>query len=219
MRGKQLSDYTTITKQAAQEGAHPKANAPLPPPPGQQEEAQRKAKATPPLPSPAQKAENLHELLGATLLYGASGAFFAGAIDVPTFKIYLDRFLKDAGASTDPLERQLLEQLVLAHHAIGRLHFRAGTCKDASAVTAYLAAVARLMAESRRTTIAVQAYRQAPSGKQEGATRPEDSPNGKRPSPAMNGHADGCGKSSSGTEEGTNNRLKELFHEHEPALS
>ncbi len=45
-------------------------------------------------------------------------------LDVASFKVYLDRVMREAGNPTDPVERMLLEQLVQAHHVIGGLHVR-----------------------------------------------------------------------------------------------
>ena len=64
----------------------------------------------------------------------------------------------------------LLQQLVLAHHAVGKLHFRAGSTKSPDESCACVAAVARLMAEFRKTALSLEAYR-APTAKRKAARR------------------------------------------------
>jgi hypothetical protein len=191
-----------------------------------QEARQQQARAHPrlantptPALTPAQKAENLQNLSGAVFLFGAAGKVYGSGIDVPAFKAYLDTFLKDAGSPTDPVERMLLEQLALAHHAIGRLHFRAGTSESLDAVTTCHAAAARLQAEFRRTSLALQAYRETAASKRAGAEgcRP---PRAKGEARHKNGSAANGVKIRPDTEIGSNhNRVSEYLHECEPALS
>jgi hypothetical protein len=98
-------------------------------------------------------------------LYAATSALVGSAFDVATFQVYLDRFLKDAGAGTDPVERMLLEQLALSHHVIGCLSARAGSRgEDHERMMLLLAGAARLMAEFRRTALALKDYRQGVDG-------------------------------------------------------
>lgn len=165
--------------------------------------------------APQEKADNMAKFAGATFLFGTAGPLFGLREDLPAFKIYLDSFLKDAGSPTDPVERLLLEQLFLGHHAAGRLHFRAGTTENLEAITAYLAAAARLMAECRRTTLALQGYREAANRKPASDT-PRRSARTRKPASAING-----AKIDGSNEQGSNshNRLKEYFDELEPALS
>ena len=127
--------------------------------------------AAPPEPlSPEQQAENLRQFGGAVSAYAAGAGVFGPGFDIPTFKIYLDDFLKAMGSPTDPLERMLVEQLATANLAIGRLHMRAGASKSAAEASVCLGAVARLMAEVRRTSVALHTW-QASRGKQTKAAR------------------------------------------------
>ncbi len=65
-------------------------------------------------------------------------------------------FLAEAVVLADPVERLLLQQLFLAHHAVGRLHVRAGAAAaDPQVIVAFLAAAARLTAELRRLALAL----------------------------------------------------------------
>src|SRR5262249_40233525 len=76
------------------------------------------------------------------------------SVSVPGCQLYLGDLMRESGSPADPLERMLLEQLVLAHHTIGQLHVRAGTSQTAEAAGAYAGAAARLLAELRRTALA-----------------------------------------------------------------
>ena len=64
----------------------------------------------------------------------------------PKSGVYLDSFLREAGAPSDPVECLLLEQLLIAHHSLGRLSVLAGARVNLAEVTACLTTVARLMA-------------------------------------------------------------------------
>jgi hypothetical protein len=81
------------------------------------------------------------------------------------FKVYLERTLADLGNPTDPVQRMMIEQLVLAHFRIAQLHVDAGYCKHAEGMKLYTAATARLLGEFRRTALALRAY---------GTTTPEN---------------------------------------------
>src|SRR5947209_4928287 len=139
---KEPLDYAALTEQALQEATAVAADAPPPPPTAEQ------------------KAQNLRATGMAAYLYGALSPLLGQAFDVETSKHYLDAFLKEAGAPTDPVERMLLEQLALAHHVIGRLHVRAGSRESLEEVKAYHTAAARLMGEFRRHTLALKCYRE-----------------------------------------------------------
>jgi hypothetical protein len=107
-----------------------------------------------------QKVESLRNAT-AGYLYGVASQVVGQAFDVFAWQAYLERFLQDAGNPTDPIERLLLEQVLLAHHALGRVHVTAGTTADVEAVKACLPAIARLLGEVRRTALALKAYRQS----------------------------------------------------------
>jgi hypothetical protein len=81
------------------------------------------------------------------------------------FKVHLERTLADLGNPTDPVERMMIEQLVLAHFRIAQLHVDAGYCKHAEGMKLYTTATARLLGEFRRTALALRAY---------GTTTPEN---------------------------------------------
>lgn len=181
--------------------------------------------ATPPpdLVAAAMTAEKVQELSCAGFLFGVTGKLYPGA-DILPFKIYLDNFLESAGIPSDPIERMLLEQLALAHHAMGRLHVRAGMRENMDEVSACHAAVARLMGEFRRHALGLQEYREASAKRTK--SKPERQPVATKSTPEKNGtasngaHLNGT-KKSCDTEVVSNGRLTEFFHERkpEPALT
>jgi hypothetical protein len=150
MTGKENPEYVALTAQALEEDrALMKAMEPPPPPP-------------PPVLTTEQQAGALHSFAPGAYLYGVTGAVLGPSMKVPGCGAYLDELTRQAGPTTDPIEQMLVQQLVWAYHAIGVLHVQAGSCKRAAEVTAYHAAVARLMAEFRRSSLALKAYRQGP---------------------------------------------------------
>jgi hypothetical protein len=81
--------------------------------------------------------------------------------DVMSYRIYRDRLLADYGDPRDPVVIMLLEQLALAHLNCGQLLHKASEAGTVECASAYLGATARLMAEFRRTALALPAYREA----------------------------------------------------------
>src|SRR5262245_7190082 len=111
--------------------------------------------------SATEKAQRLRDFGPAALLYGSSAPLLGEAIDVETWKLYLDGVVKELGATADPVARLMIQQLALAHFALGRLHVRASTRVLPQEVAVYIGAISRLMAEFRRTALALQVYRAA----------------------------------------------------------
>ena len=77
------------------------------------------------------------------------------------FRAYLAEFLRDAGATEDPIEVMLLQQIALAHFRVGGLHAQAAETARCEAAKVYNAAAVRLLGELRKTVVALQDYRQA----------------------------------------------------------
>jgi hypothetical protein len=109
--------------------------------------------------SAAEKAKRLRDA-PAAYLYAAAAPVLGEAMDIETWKLHLTDFLKELGVTkaSGPVARMMAEQLLLAHHAVARLHVRAATRTSPAEVAAYHAAVSRLMTEFRRTSAALRAY-------------------------------------------------------------
>src|SRR5262249_58501675 len=128
---KEALAYADLTARAAEEAdALAKANQP----------------PTPPTLTTEQKAANLKELATASYLYAALvGVHGPATFDIASYKLLVDDYLQAAGASADPVERMLLEQLLMAHHVVGRLNARAGTRERLEEGQTVPARAARLM--------------------------------------------------------------------------
>lgn len=74
-------------------------------------------------------------------------------------KLFLDGIVRDSGATTDVVERMLVEQLALAHQRVAQLHVRAEQAKSPEAAKVYLTAAIRLTGELRRLALALRLYR------------------------------------------------------------
>jgi hypothetical protein len=72
---------------------------------------------------------------------------------------YLDEFMKDQGNPTDRLERLIIEQLLLSHHAIGRLHAKAATAQTSEIASTYLHVAAKLTHEFGKLVAVLRDYR------------------------------------------------------------
>ena len=75
------------------------------------------------------------------------------------FKAYVEANLAEAGNPKDPIERMMVEQLVIAHHRIGDLHAEAACAENPEVAALYQATAARLMNEFRKTSLALREYR------------------------------------------------------------
>jgi hypothetical protein len=116
------------------------------------------------------QAERLENMSSAFFLCSMMDGIFDGAFDKYTYRVYLDNLLAKM-APADPIERLLSEQLILAHHAIGRLHVKAANAQQPDVGQLYSAAAARLLGEFRLTALALKTYRGAPAPA--GKTAPE----------------------------------------------
>jgi len=129
-------------------------------------------------PSPEQKAAQLRDVVPAAYVYGTAAGLFQGAVDLESCQLYLHQLLQEAGDPVDPTARMMIEQLAMAHHAIGRLHVRAATREGLAEVVAYHGVLARLMSEFRKTSLALQGLRKnaAEQAGGKGHQAPEDRP-------------------------------------------
>jgi hypothetical protein len=108
----------------------------------------------------------LKELSGSATLATLVGKNLKGAVAPPAFKLYRDQLLRDSGQPTDAIEIMLLEQLMWAHHRVGDLHVQAATASSPQTSDVYGAAAVKLMAEFRKTSLALREYRSPVVAKQ-----------------------------------------------------
>jgi hypothetical protein len=105
-------------------------------------------------------ADNLQRKTAATFLASASRPLL-GDLPPTAFARYIENIVADSGASSDPVARMLVEQMTLAHHAVGGLLMRAAKSDSAEVAVNFLGAAARLMAEFRRGAETLQELRGA----------------------------------------------------------
>jgi hypothetical protein len=74
-------------------------------------------------------------------------------------RVYTEQFLTKATEREDPVERLILEQLLILHHRLLRLHDEASKATETEAIKVYNAAAARLSGEFRRLALALWKYR------------------------------------------------------------
>jgi len=106
------------------------------------------------------QAAHLRNSDASMFMFASMGTVLA-EVDVTSYRIYRDRLLADYGNPKDPVIIMLVEQLALAHLNSGQLFYKASSASSVECAAAYLAATTRLMAELRRTALALPAYREA----------------------------------------------------------
>jgi len=82
-------------------------------------------------------------------------------VDPQSYILYHERLRADCGGPTDPIEVMLIEEIAQAHACLGLLFAKTSNGGHVEAVGIYAGATARLMAEVRRSALALQAYRAA----------------------------------------------------------
>jgi hypothetical protein len=102
------------------------------------------------------RAEIISRLL---FLVPTRSAFGLGEIDLDAMGLVFENFRKDAAASTDSVERTLLDQMLLAHLKTTELHEYAATTSDPSAKQTFLNASIRLVGAITQLTHALVDYR------------------------------------------------------------
>lgn len=73
--------------------------------------------------------------------------------------IYINSYLRDAGDPADPVERILLQQLLMAHHRLAQLHVRSEQTTSLEAMRILNPAATRLLGELRQLALAIRQYR------------------------------------------------------------
>ena len=76
-----------------------------------------------------------------------------------------EAMMAEATSSKDPIERMLVEQMILLHYRLATLQVEAAEVRGSELVKAYNGALARLLGEFRRLTLALRMYRAPVSAK------------------------------------------------------
>ncbi len=112
-----------------------------------------------------QRAEQIDERIFPAFLFSTLKGSVGDQIDPEVYQAWVKKQLRESGSPRDPIERLLVEQVLLAHQHVCILTNRSTTSKSAKDTAAYATAVARLQAEIRRTSLALKEYRQAAGGR------------------------------------------------------
>ncbi len=95
-------------------------------------------------------AENIRIMTSGLYLYGSNGHVFP-QLGTTSCITYVAGMVRDAGDPVDPLERLLVEQLVLLNHAAGRLLMKAAQSSTPEASSLLHASAARMFSEYRKS--------------------------------------------------------------------
>ena len=107
----------------------------------------------------AAQAGHLRDIMSPVALYGSMGGSHGNMLGPDAYTRYLRDLVADCGAPRDPIEKMIVEQLVLAHANIGRLYMKSGMAGQHEETVAYAAAAGRLTGEFRRLSLALTEYR------------------------------------------------------------
>lgn len=108
----------------------------------------------------------IEETFGSAVLTSVSRSSLGSVAGPGGFKVYRDRILAASGQPRDPVEAMLLEQLAWAHHRLGSLHVSAAAALAPEQASILTTASTKLMAEFRKTALALKEYRSPPGPKQ-----------------------------------------------------
>jgi hypothetical protein len=80
-------------------------------------------------------------------------------IDPHGARAYMESVLQEAGNPADPIERMLIQQMILAHHRLIQIHGQAHLVKSIDQEEILNTGAAKLTAEFRRLALAIKEYR------------------------------------------------------------
>lgn len=137
----------------------------------------------------------------AAIYLGAASSTLLREVGANAYAAYMRGILADSGAPTDPIEQQMIEQMTMAHHAIGRMYYKASAAESPEAAGIFLTAAARLMAEHRKTALALRTYRSGVATTQVTVTQSQDGSE-RGPRIAILAEGVGCEVNSNGSRQG-----------------
>ena len=111
------------------------------------------------------REENAAQVRDALVPGKIAAAISNGKVSAFTVRDYRDQVLHESGDPKDPVERMMLDLLVVSHGRVLDLHGVAAGVKDAQATEKYSNAAARLTGEFRRLAMALKQYREPASGR------------------------------------------------------
>lgn len=105
------------------------------------------------------EAQIIEDVFPAALLASSASKSLKTAVSAQGYQAYLKNLLGAAGDPKDPLEVMLIQQLAAAHQRIGDLHAQSACASSSELALAYNQAAGKLMAEFRKSTLALRQYR------------------------------------------------------------
>ena len=165
------------------------------------------------------QAKVIQEVSGAAVLATCAGKVVENAFDSNAFNVYRANVLEAAGQPTDPIEMMIIEQLLWAHHRIGILQTEAVCAKTVEAAILYNTAAARLMAEFRKSSLALREYRTPVVQKNITVVKQQNVAAGDQQIAYLDGNSavpSGVGKNRD--TELVSNSLEAITHEHQTTL-
>jgi hypothetical protein len=118
------------------------------------------------LADPANQAILIREAFASSILASIASGHLGSFATAEGFKVFCDQYLAASGNPTDPAEVMLCQQLLWSHHRIGQLLVASAAATSPELVEAYGTAAVKLMAEHRRSTMALREYRAPVSARQ-----------------------------------------------------
>jgi len=108
---------------------------------------------------PKDGAGILRTFSGAAVLSSLAGPLLKSLVPLAGFKHYRDQTLAEIGQALDPIAEMLVDELLWAHHRLGQLHAEAANAKTPELIEVLNGAATKLMAEQRRSALALREYR------------------------------------------------------------
>lgn len=105
------------------------------------------------------EARGIKETSGPAVLATILGKTWGKVAGSNGFQRYHDDILSAAGAPDCPIETMMIEQLLLAHHRLGDLLAESACADNPEVAALFNNSAVRLMAEFRKTTLALQEFR------------------------------------------------------------
>lgn len=116
----------------------------------------------------AEQDPDCEQALADFVMNQSAGMYLAGSnqssplrcLTPKAFQKYFDELYAEIGCpeAKDPLHRLMVEQLVIAHHVIGRLVMNTANCQEIELLRTQCTLAVQLMSEFRRMAQAVNAY-------------------------------------------------------------
>ena len=138
------------------------AAGPLRPPSFEASPTAQTDDAPPEILSTQEIAVRFGEAAGGIYLASCVGAVMAGLGDPSVMAQYMQDLTRECNAQHDPLQRLLLEQIVVAFHRVGSMHSNAANAKSPELMLGYNAGATKLLGELRKCLLTLRELQAVP---------------------------------------------------------